>query len=130
LEGGPQLGVRIDAFELLEWKHDLRDARHRPFAAGHLFDAMQGDEADRVVSAVDEEAALAAHEDLSVHQRLERQVFRYHGVTCAHGLRRAMACQQPLKRHLLGLDRSRAIQKPADKRNPKPSKIAAEDLPE
>ena len=58
LEGGPQLGVRIDAFGPLEGKHDLRDARHPPFAAGHLLDAMQGDEADRVVSAVDEESSV------------------------------------------------------------------------
>src|ERR1035441_10616662 len=82
-----------------------------------------------LVSSVNEETALPVTEDLLVYQLLERQIFRNNGAMRTHGLRNGMARQQ--KHHLLYLDGSRIVEKPADERNPKsPTKTAGEHLPD
>ena len=104
LKRGPQLGVRIDAFQLFEGDHDLNGACCRPFVARHLLDTVQGYQTDRLISPVDKETTLPAAEDLIVDQLLDRQIFRNNGATRTHGLRHAMACQQASKCNLLYLD--------------------------
>src|SRR5665647_1268487 len=111
--------------------HHLSGACRRPFGTRHFFDPMQGYQTNGFVSSVNEETALPATEDLLVYQSLERQIFRNNGAMRTHGLRNAMARQQPPKRRLLYLDGSRVVEEPADERNPKPpTKIAAEHLPD
>ena len=46
LERRPQFRVRIDAFQLFKGKHDVRGVCCRPFLALHLFDSMQGYQAE------------------------------------------------------------------------------------
>ena len=95
LEGGPQLRVRIGAFQLFEGKHDISGARCSPFLARYLFDSMQGYQTEGLVSPVDQETTLPTAEDLLVDQLPKRQSFRDNGVTRTHGLRNRWPASNP-----------------------------------
>src|SRR5271168_400961 len=103
LEGSPQLGIRSNTFRSFQGKHDLSDARCRPFRTRHFPDPLQSHQANGVTSAIDEKTALPATENVLVYQRLNRQIGWNGGAMSAHGLRDFMAYQQALIHRLVHL---------------------------
>ena len=110
--------ARVRAFRLLQGKHDLGRTCRCPVRPWHFLDPVQGHQANGIRSALDEEAAAAAAQNVFIHELLQRQVRRDGCTVTAHGLRNRVTRQQTLKYHLMHLRRGGIVEKPADEGDP------------
>ena len=101
LESGPQLRVRVGAFQLFQGEHGLRRSCYRPVMPRYLLDSVQSDHANGIRFASDQEAALVAAEDVFVHQLFNGQAGGDGHAAAAHSLRNRVAGQQALEHHLM-----------------------------